>query len=74
MLSNKFRCVASVHSAYIVLEPIGPPQGTTAVIVGTGRGPCELGKVADPSIFKVGGVYEIEIRNASGEAEAPGNN
>ncbi len=62
-----FQCVASVHGAHIVLNPIGPPDGATAVIVGTGRGPCELGRVADPSGIEVGKKYVITVTDASGE-------
>lgn len=59
---SRFRCNAVRAGAYVTLEPIGPPDGQTGIIVGTGRGPCELGKVSDPSDFVADGVYEIEIR------------
>lgn len=76
---SRFRCMAIREGAYLTLEPIGPPDGNTQVIVGTGRGPCELGKVANADGFEVGAEFEIVIRrvgvkDGGVETPTPGNN
>lgn len=77
---SRFRCDAVREGAYITLSPIGPPDGQCGVIVGTGRGPCELGKVCNAEGFAPGDEYEIVIQKVgkkdgaqSGQADAPGN-
>lgn len=69
-IASRFRCTMAKHGHVVVLEPIGPPDGSTGVIVGTGRGPCELGRVSDPSDLAEGVEYEITI-NRVGVFDGP---
>lgn len=65
---SRFRCDAVRAGAYVTINPVGPPDGQTGIIVGTGRGPCELGKVANIDDFEPGAEYEIVI-NRIGEID-----
>lgn len=70
---SRFRCERVAVGHVVCLEPVGPPDGHTGLVVGTGRGPCELGKISDPSDFVVDGIYEITItRVEKKKDDAPG--
>ena len=71
-IGNRFRCDAIRTGAYITLSPIEPLEGNTGVIVGTGRGPCELGRTSQLDGFEVGAEYEIVIQRVEAPIDAGG--
>lgn len=69
-----FRCesakIIDRQTGTITLDPVPDVEpGNASVIIGTGRGPCELGRVALPPDcpFAPGKLYEIEIREVRPE-------